>query len=112
MPVNITFAGENTYKYMSEAYIRSRVETYQTRASGNSGGKRVEDVHGWAQPLGQSHISTVRFVKLTNLILKDDDYGVSRVACLQLGGKRMCEEVLLGLLLVGPQGSLEDSLEA
>ena len=112
MPVNITFAGENTYKYMSEAYIRSRVETYQTRASGNSGGKRVEDVHGWTQPLGQSHISTVRFVKLTNLILKDDDYGGSRVASLQLGGKRMGEKILLGLLLVGLYGSLEDGLEA
>ena len=97
---------------MSEAYIRSRVETYQTRASGNSGGKRVEDVHGWTQPLGQSHISTVRFVKLTNLILKDDDYGGSRVASLQLGGKRMGEKILLGLLLVGLYDSLEDSLEA
>ena len=53
----------------------------------------------------------MRFVKLLNLLLKDGDYGGSRVAVLQLGGKRMTEKVVLGLLLVGLEGSLEDCLE-
>ena len=53
----------------------------------------------------------MRFVKLLNLILKDGDDGVSRVAVLQLGDKRMGEKVVLGLLLVGLERSLEDSLE-
>ena len=88
-------------KYISEAYIRSRVETYQTDTTGNGGRERAEDVHGWAQPLGKSLIATVRFVDLSTLILEDGDYGGSRVAVLQLEGKRMGEEVVLGLLLVG-----------
>ena len=90
----------------------SRVETYQADATRNSGRKRAEDVHGWAQPLGQSFITTVRFVEFSNLILKDGEDGGSGIAVLQLGGKRMGEKVLLGLLLVGLQGVLEDSLEA
>ena len=88
------------------------METHQTDATGNSGRKCVEDVHGWAQPLRQSLIAAVRFVIFSNLILKDGDDGVSRVASLQLGGKRMGEKVLLGLLLVGLDRSLKDSLEA
>ena len=87
------------------------METYQTDTTGNGGRKCVEDIHGWAQPLGQSLIAAVRFVKLLNLILKDGDDGVSRVAVLQLGDKRMGEKVVLGLLLVGLERSLEDSLE-
>ena len=112
MPVNITVAGGNTCKYISEAHIRSRVETYQTDATGNSGRKCVKDVHGWAQPLGQSLITTVRFVKFSNLILKDGEDGVSRVAILQLGGERMCDKVFLRLLLVGLDRSFKNSLEA
>ena len=98
--------------YISEAYIRSRVNTYQTDTTGNSGRKCVKDVHSWAQPLGQSLIATVRFVKFSNLILKDGEDSVGRVASLQLGGKRMGEKVLLGLLLIGLDRSLKDSLEA
>ena len=98
--------------YISEAYIELWVETHQADSTGNSGRKRVEDVHGWAQPLGQPLVANVSFVEFTNLILEDGDYGVSRVAVLQLEGKRMGEEVILGLLLVGLQGSLEDILEA
>ena len=97
--------------YISEVYITSRVETHQADSTGNGGRKRAEDVHGWAQPLGQPLIPTVRFIKVSDLILKDGDYGGSRVAILQLRSKRVGEKILLGLLLVGLQGSLEDSLE-
>ena len=53
----------------------------------------------------------MRFVKFSNLILKDGKDSVGRVASLQLGGKRMGEKILLGLLLVGLDRSLKDSLE-
>ena len=88
------------------------METHQTGATGYSGRKCVEDVHGWSQPLGQSLIAAVRFFIFSHLILKDGDDGVSRVAILQLGGKRMGEKVVLGLLLVGLERIFEDSLEA
>ena len=97
--------------YISEAYISSRVKTYQTDSTGNSGRKRAEDVHSWAQPLGQSLVATVRLVEFSNLILKDGEDGNSRVAVVQPGCKRMSEKVFLGLLLVGLYGSLEYCLE-
>ena len=112
MPVNIIVAGGNTCKYISDAHIRSRVETYQTDASGNSGRKCVKDVHGWAQRLGQSLIATERFVEFSNLILKDGEDGASRVAILQPGGERMCDKVFLCLLLVGLDRGFKNSLEA
>ena len=99
-------------KSISEGYIRPGVETHQTDAPRNSGRKRAEDVHGWAQPLRQPVIATVRFVKFLNLNLKDGEYGSSRITILQLGGERMREKVLLGLLLVGLQRCLENCLEA
>ena len=98
--------------YIYQKLTLERVETYQTDTPRNSSRKCVEDVNGWAQPLGQPLIATVRFVKLLNLIFKDGDNGGSRIAVLQLGCKRMGKEVLFGLLLVGLQGSFEDSLEA
>ena len=84
---------------------------YQTDATGNSGRKCVEDVHGWAQPFGQSLIATVRFVKFSNLILKDGEDSVNRVAILQLRGKGMCDKVFLRLLLVGLESSFKYCLE-
>jgi hypothetical protein len=43
----------------------------------------------------------VKFVKFSDLVLEESKDGGSRVAGLQLGGKRMCEKVSLGLLLIG-----------
>ena len=97
---------------ISDAYIRSRGEAYQTDAPRNGGRKRAEDVNSWGQPLCQPLVATARFVKFLNLILQDGEDGGGRVANLQLGGKRMCEKVLLGLLLIGLKSGLEDSLES
>jgi len=65
----------------------------------------------WVQPFGQSLVATARFVKFSNLILKDGKDIGNIVAGLQLGGKRMYEKVFLSLLFVGPQGTVENSLE-
>ena len=53
----------------------------------------------------------MRFVKFSHLVLKDGEYGVSRVAILQLRGEGMSEKVLLGLFLVGLERGLKDILE-
>ena len=98
-------------EYISEAYISSIVETYQTDASGYGGGKRAKDVHSWGQPLSQSLIATARFVELSNFILKDSKEVGSGLARLQLRGNWMYDKVFLSLLLVGFNRSLEDSLE-
>ena len=81
MPAKITVAGENTFKIYirggSEAYTRSCVETHQTDARRDGGGKRVEDIDSWTQPLGRSLIATSSIVEFSNLILKDRNDGCS-----------------------------------
>ena len=53
----------------------------------------------------------MKFVKFSDLVLKESKDGGIRVTGLQLGGKGMCEKVGLCLLLVGLQGGLENRLE-
>jgi hypothetical protein len=73
--------------------------------------KRTQDVHSWAQPLGQFLIAAMRFVKFLNLVSKHGKDGASRVARLQLRGKRMRGKIFLGPLFVRFQGSIENGLE-
>ena len=90
-------------KYLRNTFqrlISSRGETYQTDSSRYGGRKRVEDVDSRAQPLGQSLIALTALLKFSNSILKESNNGGSRLARLQLGGERVCEEVFLRLLLV------------
>ena len=109
MPAKMTLAGENTYQITSEdarsLTLAPQVETYQTDAPRDGGRKRGEDIDSWAQPLCQSLIATMRFVKFSNLIFKDSNDSSSGVARLQLRDKRMCDEVFLRLLSVGLQCS-------
>ena len=100
IPAKITLAGENTYKIRFQRLISSRGETYQTDSSRDGGRKRIEDVNSRAQPLGQSLIALTALLKFSNSILKESNNGSSRLARLQLGGERVCEEVFLRLLLV------------
>ena len=100
MPAKITLAGENTYKIHFQRFISSRNETYQTDASRDGGRKRVEDVDSRAQPLCQSLIALTALLEFSYSILKEGNNGGTRLARLQLGGERMCEEVFLRLLLV------------
>jgi hypothetical protein len=116
MPAKITLAGENTFilyqRLRKLFYASSRVETYQTDAPRDSGRKCAQDIHSGAQPLRQPLVATVGFVKFSDLVLEESNDGGSRVAGFQLGGKRMGEKVILGLLSVEFQGSLKNGLEA
>lgn len=113
MPAKITFAGENTYKYMISWKLRGlSVETYQADTFSKGSRKCAQDVHSWVQPLSQPLVATVSLVEYPNLILKHSKDSASGVARLQLGGKWMCNEVFLGLAFVRFQGSIENSLEA
>ena len=120
MPAKIAFAGEKTY----EIYIRGRFQTfissgvllvdgtYQTDAPRNGSRKCAQDVYSWAQPFCQSLVGAARFVKFLNLILKHSKDGTSRVTCLQLGGKRVCDKVFPGLPLIGFHSTIENDFEA
>ena len=62
--------------------------------------KGEEDVDCRIQPLRQPLIETPRLFELFHLVLEDGQNGSGRVAAVQLGGKRMCEEVLVRSFLV------------
>ena len=113
MPAKITLEGENTC-IVNQRLKRfcSRVETHQTDAPRDNARKCPQDVHSRAQPFRQPLVTTVGFVKFSDLVLEESNDGCSRVAGFQLGGKRMGEKVILGPLSVGFQGSLKNGLEA
>ena len=88
------------------------MKTYHTDTPRDGSRKRAQDVHSRAQPLCQSFIATVKFVKFSDLVLEESEDSGSRATGLQLGGKGMCEKVGLCLPLIGLQGSPEHGLEA
>jgi hypothetical protein len=86
---------------------------YQFGAFANSRGKCTEDLSGHVEPPLRPSIATPGLNKLLDLIsfLKNGEYGTGRVAGLEVGGQLMREKVILCLLFVPKQSSIENGLE-
>jgi hypothetical protein len=80
------------------------MDTNQADTPSESGTKRIEDAHGWVQPFCQPVITNPSLIELASLFFKYSQDGGRSVTRLQLGGKWMCDEVLLCPLLVQLQG--------
>ena len=80
---------------------------YRTGALANSRRKCTEDLSGHVEP---PSIATPGLDKLLNLILflKNGENGTGRVAGSELGGQSMREKVILRLLFVPTQSSIEN----
>ena len=112
-PAKITFAGENTCK-ISMTYTSQRsshLETYQTNTLAQCLRERIQDIHGWIEPIRQPFIAASRSVEVPDLPLKDGENGDRRVAGLKLGGEWMYKEISLCLFFVCFQGIIEYELE-
>lgn len=71
----------------------------------------MENVNRWIKPSLQPFIAAPRLVELVYLALKYVENGRGRVTCLELGGERMCGEILFSLFLIFLEGFLEDYIE-
>ena len=79
------------------------MDTKQAYTPAEGGRKRIEDAHGWVQPICQTLFTNPSLIELAGLFLQDSQDGRRSVTCLQPGGKWMCDKVLLCPLLVQPQ---------
>ena len=73
--------------------------------------KRIEYVDRWIKPSPQSLIASLRFLELMDLVLEYGQNVRGRIACLELGDKRVSDEILLGLCFVGLEGFLKNHVE-
>lgn len=63
--------------------------TYQTNSLSEYCSKGIKDIHHWIEPLGPSIFITLGLIQPLELLLKDGENIVGRVAGLELGGKWM-----------------------
>ena len=71
----------------------------------------MKDLHSWIQPLDPPFISTLRLIELVDLLLKDVENAVRRVAVLELSSKRVREKIIFRPFFVRIQGIIENNLE-
>ena len=64
----------------------------------------MKDIHSWAQPL---RVAALRLIELLNLLSKNGENAVSRIAGFELVGEWVREGVLLCAFFVGFQGIIE-----
>ena len=83
---------------------------YRAGAIANSRGKCTEDIDGRIEPLFGPSIATPRLNKLLKLVIffQNGENGTGRVAGFELGSQLMREKVILRLLFVTMQSSIEN----
>jgi hypothetical protein len=83
-------------------------EAYQADTLSKSFGKGVQDSDGWVKPFCESIVVSLESL---DLLINEGENGVGRVAVLELDGKWMLKEIVLGTFFVCLQGSVENWLE-
>lgn len=73
--------------------------------------KCIEYVDCWVKPSSQSLVTASRLFEMVDLVLKYSQNVRGRVACLEPGNERMCDNILLCLYFVGLEGFLKSDIE-
>jgi hypothetical protein len=83
-------------------------EAYQAYTLSKSFRKSVQDSHGWINPFCEPIIISLESL---NLLMNEGENGAGGGTGLELDGKWMCKEIVLGTFVVGVQGIVENYLE-
>ena len=83
-------------------------EAYQANTLSKSFRKSVQDSHGWINPFCEPIIISLESL---NLLMNEGENGAGGGTGLELDGKWMCKEIVLGTFVVGVQGIVENYLE-
>ncbi len=84
---------------------------YQANPFAKCRRKCIEYVDRWVEPSPQSLVSAARLLELVDLDLKYGQDGTGRVACLELAGERMSDNILLGLSVICLEGFFKNDFE-
>jgi hypothetical protein len=71
----------------------------------------MKDCHCWVKPPCRPLVGGSRLSEVLRLLLEYGKNCTGRVACLELGGKWVCNKITLGAFLVFFEGIIEDQLE-
>ena len=85
--------------------MRSFPRAYQANTLSKSFGKGVQDSHGWVQPSCQLVIVSLESL---DMLMNEGENGTGGGTILELDSKWMGEEIFLGALFVGVQGTVEN----
>jgi len=84
---------------------------HQASALAKCGRERVEDVHGWIEPLCESLVAAPRLIQFIGFPFKSGEDSLRRIAAFDLSSEWVGSKVFAGLLLVLFQGLFEDWLK-
>ena len=71
----------------------------------------MKNLYCWIKPPRPGFISALRLIELLDLVLKESENAVSRIAAFELVSERVREKILLCTLFVCFQGIIEDWFE-
>jgi hypothetical protein len=80
-------------------------EAYQANTLSKSFGKGVQDSNGWVKPFCESIVISLESL---DLLMNEGENGAGRGTVLELDGKWMRKEIVLGTFFVGLQGIVEN----
>ena len=73
---------------------------HQASALAKSGRERIEDIHGWVKPLGQSFIAAPRLIQFIGFPFKYGEDCFGRIAAVDLSSKRVGSQIFASLLFI------------
>ena len=113
IPENIIVVGGNTLRSMlwHRRVTRVVAVTHQANALAKGGRERVEDIHGWIEPLSESLIAALGLVQFIGFHFKYGEDGLRRGAGIDLGSEWVGSQVFSGLPLILFQCLFEYCLE-
>jgi hypothetical protein len=105
-PINITFAGENTFKQISEcrSWTSSCPEAYRADTFSECLWEGEKDVYSWVEPLC---IAALRVIEILELLSKHVENAARGIAGLEPASEWVVKEIVLRALVVRFQGIVE-----
>ena len=88
--------------------MRKHLDIHQPNTLAKRGGKRIQDVHSRGDPFCECVVTILGLAERWYLFSENGEDGVGGIARLKIEKERMRGQVLLGLTLVGFQGSVKN----
>src|SRR5712671_4543910 len=108
-PAKTTFPGQDicqVYIRGNSEYTRPSNELYQDRAS-KFLRESIQRVYCWVQPFRRPFFTIPNLIVFLDFAVKEGNNGSGRVAVLELSCEWVCEEIVVCVVFIFPQGMTE-----
>ena len=100
IPEKRMVVGGNAWKLKLEKMTRRASAAHRSSSLAKCSRERVEDIHGWLQPLDQSFIAALRLIQFIGFIFQYVEDLLGRIAASNLSSKRVGSEIFSGLFFI------------